>query len=121
MRTHPRENVYTCRKCGGFTVTVDLDEGITPYLLACRASGKHGDCPGMAESSGYPIGPRPKHIPDPQWEWYKPGELELREASPELRDYALHGGLFLRRLGAPKSDIPSGYIRDAHGTLHRIQ
>src|SRR3974377_965449 len=34
------ENVYTCRKCGGHTVTVDRDEGVTPFMIGCRESGE---------------------------------------------------------------------------------
>lgn len=61
----PRENVYTCLKCRGFTVTLDVDEGVTSFMLNCRASGREGDCDGMAVSAMYPKGPRPPHIPEP--------------------------------------------------------
>ena len=39
-------NVYVCQKCGGLTVTVDVDEGVTPFMLGCRATGKESDCDG---------------------------------------------------------------------------
>jgi len=32
-KTAPRENVYTCPKCHGHTVTVDVDEGVTPLTI----------------------------------------------------------------------------------------
>ncbi|MDO8476746.1 MAG: hypothetical protein Q7W02_11280 [Candidatus Rokubacteria bacterium] len=35
-------NVYVCPKCGRGTVTIDRDEGTTPFLLRCRASGREG-------------------------------------------------------------------------------
>lgn len=92
-----RENVYTCSKCGGYTVTVDLDEGVTPFMLRCRASGKEGDCDGMAQSAMYPNGPRPASIPPPAWEWYSPDIKELARSSPAMRDHAQRGGLFLRK------------------------
>ena len=51
--------------------------------------GKDGFCKGMATSSMYPKSPRPPHIGEPEWEWYKPegsdGEqLELRERTNAL-------------------------------------
>lgn len=33
----PRINVYVCRKCGGHTVTVDVDDGVTPFMIGCHA------------------------------------------------------------------------------------
>lgn len=105
------ENVYTCQKCGCFTVTIDTDEGVTPFMLDCRASGREGDCDGMAESAFYPKGPRPAHIPAPSWEWYKVerweviGEhrVETREyhnLDPGLKDHVDKGGLLIRKLNA---------------------
>lgn len=29
----PRENAYWCSKCKGYTVTVDVDDGVTPMFL----------------------------------------------------------------------------------------
>jgi hypothetical protein len=91
-----KENVYTCGKCGGMTVTIDLDEGVTPFMIDCRAAGKEGDCDGMARSACYPSGPRPSYVPAPAWEWYKPGPDELKKVSPGLKDHAKRGGLFIR-------------------------
>lgn len=33
MNFKGRENVYTCRKCGAYTTTIDRDEGVTPFLI----------------------------------------------------------------------------------------
>lgn len=92
-------NVYTCRVCKGYTVTIDVDPGTTPFMLSCRASGKDGDCPGMAQSSLYPKGPVPIALGPPMWEWYKPSEEELSnvEMDPRMVDHARSGGLFLRK------------------------
>jgi|HubBroStandDraft_2_1064218.scaffolds.fasta_scaffold74636_4 hypothetical protein len=92
-----RENVYTCEKCGGYTVTVDIDEGVTPFMLKCRASGKEGDCEGVALSAMYPKGPRPAHIPEPSWEWYKPSAKEIAAMPASWRDHYRKGGLHLRK------------------------
>lgn len=90
-------NVYVCPKCKGHTVTVDLDDGVTPFMLGCRANGTTSGCGGMAESSFYR--PNFNHGP-PAWEWYKPDQLELsnmRDANM-LRHVAM-GGLCLRKIG----------------------
>lgn len=90
-----RENAYRCRDCGGLTVTIDVDDGVTPMFLACRASGREGDCPGTAGSMMYPQGPRPAHIPEPAWEWFRPRTVQGLDA--ETRDHVQRGGLLLRR------------------------
>lgn len=96
----PRENVYTCQKCGGYTVTVDVDEGVTPFMIACRASGKVGDCRGQAYSAFYPKGPRPSHIPEPAWEWYRPtpeGQRRIDRKHPGMMQHFKNGGLDIRK------------------------
>lgn len=95
-----RENAYLCDVCGGYTTTIDVDDGVTPMLLACRASGEEGKCTGMARSLGYPSGPRPDAIPSPAWEWYKPGDLELMQIDQELFEHVRKGGLLLRKIAA---------------------
>jgi len=94
-----RENVYVCQKCGGLTVTVDIDEGVTPFMLKCRASGKEGDCDGFAQSSFYPSGPRPPHIPSPSWEWFKPTGKDYKKLSRAMKEHVDAGGLDIRRRG----------------------
>jgi hypothetical protein len=118
-----KENVYTCDKCGGMTVTVDVDEGVTPFTLICRASGREGDCDGRAYSSMYPNGPRPPHIPEPSWEWYRPDAEEMKFLSGAMREHVERGGLEIRRReGSPvvPSLEPAGYFRDRHGSLRRV-
>lgn len=128
--SEPRINVYTCRECGGHTVTVDVDEGVTPFMIRCRA-GKEVDaadagilrynqaleeygirirprptvkrgCHGMAYSSFYPRGPKPPHIGEPAWEWYKPTDADLAanyegDVLEGMREHVGKGGLDLRR------------------------
>lgn len=95
---HPdRVNVYVCQKCGGYTVTIDIHEGITPFMIRCRASGKEGDCSGMAESSFYPKGKLPAHIQPPAWEWFKPIGSEYKKLNRVMRKHVDKGGLDLRK------------------------
>lgn len=115
-----RENCYTCRQCGGHTVTVDRDEGVTPAFINCRASGREGDCRGVAESAGYPEAPRPKHIPEPQFEWRKYPDKMIEKLPLNQREHALRGGLFLVKIGSAERDL-EGYWRDARGTVRRLK
>lgn len=87
-------NVYTCPDCGGETVTIDVDPGVTPALLH-RPYAQHRApaCRGLARSSWYQ--PRPGH-PPPAWEWYRPTEEEARAAGPAMAEHARLGGLFIR-------------------------
>lgn len=91
------ENVYTCEECGGFTSTIDVDEGVTPFMILCRA---RPDCHGWAQSAMYPKGPRPPRIPAPAWEWYKPGADEMLTLSPANLGHVKQGGLLLRAIKA---------------------
>lgn len=84
-------NVYTCPVCRGETVTIDVDEGVTPFMIACRATAR---CNGWAKSSMYR--PRTGHAP-PAWEWYKPSASEAAKLSPGMRAHVEMGGLDLRR------------------------
>jgi hypothetical protein len=88
-----RENPYTCKVCGGVTNTIHVDHGVTPFMLDCRATP---GCKGMAVSSMYPMFERPAHIPEPTWEWYRPGpsqHLRVWEAR-----HVAQGGALIRPL-----------------------
>lgn len=101
----PRENAYMCSDCKKPTVTVDVDEGVTPAFLACRATE---GCPGMGHSMMYPKLPRPAEYPAPAFEWYKPTLAEVEETESEYPGSVLHwknGGLFLR----PRTDAQPVY------------
>ena len=92
----PRENAYVCPKCKAPTVTVDVDDGVTPMFLGCRATP---GCDGMAQSSMYPKEPRPPWVPEPAWEWYRPTlkQAKKKEARyPGTLDHVRRGGLLLR-------------------------
>ena len=99
----PKENVYICQKCGRHTVTVDVDEGVTPFMIRCREKdGPRRPCRGMAVSCSYPRGPKPAHIGPPRWEWYKPTDADLVKhyegnALERMREHVENGGLDIRR------------------------
>lgn len=107
------ENVYTCQKCGGRVTTIDVDQGVTPFMIRCRvdtadheilttyipgiAAQVKPNCGGQMHSSFYPLGRRPSSIPAPSFEWYMPDEEEKRGLSQMTLEHVEKGGLLLRR------------------------
>lgn len=87
-----RKNIYVCDRCAGHIVTVDLEEGVTPFLIPCEATD---GCKGMMKSSMYRVydqSMRASH------EWYRPTVL-MRLTGWE-REHVSKGGLLLRRVAA---------------------
>lgn len=84
----PRINVYKC-EYGCHTITVDVDHGVTPFMIKCRSvsrpgrplnpklTGNDGECIGIATSSFYPKGPKPSWIGEPTHEWRLPTKEEV--------------------------------------------
>lgn len=85
----PRINIYMCLM-GHHTVTVDVDHGVTPFMIPCEREG----CPATAKSSFYPKGPDPLNR-TPTHEWYKP--KSLKGLTPMERHHVEKGGLLLRK------------------------
>lgn len=82
-----RLNRYTCQTCGGQTITVDREEGVTPFMIECRATK---DCDGDMYSSFY------RDVEGvPTYEWRKPDPVEYAGMSPAMRDHIDRGGLNL--------------------------
>jgi hypothetical protein len=119
VRHYGYKNVYTCQKCGGKTITLDLAEGVTPFMLGCRASGNEFECDGFAQSAMYRI---PHDTPEHGWEWFRPVGSEYRKLSRAMKEHVDNGGLDIRkRADVSKSDDPKGYYRDSRGCLRRKQ
>lgn len=87
-----RENAYLCSSCHCYTATIDVDDGVTPMFLRCRATI---GCRGTAASLMYPPGARPRHLPAPAWEWYRPSR-GAQGLTPAEREHVEQGGLLLR-------------------------
>lgn len=95
MSYNGQKNVYTC-PAGHKTVTIDLDEGTTPFILRCQHrinDGKHA-CNEMARSSFYNVTPEEDQLPV-TFEWYKPASP--KDVSKDLREHVQKGGLVLRK------------------------
>jgi hypothetical protein len=87
-RTYGRVNAYTCQRCGEVTWTVDVDDGVTPFMITCRTGCRLGD----AHSAFYRV---PADHPEPTHEWYRPDE----EAGLRMDErHWKNGGLFLREI-----------------------
>lgn len=88
-----RFNRYTCESCGFIIHTVDLDEGVTPYIIRCR----HGDCDGVMRSHMYRV--TLDQLPD--YEWYRPSEEEIKGLGLDtgVLEHVRSGGLMLRQRG----------------------
>ena len=92
-------NAYTCGTCTITTTTVDIHEGVTPFLYRCP------HCGDMAESHFYPSGPIPAHLPPPTVEWYKPDARELKSFPMPIREHVSKGGLLDRDIPAEHKTI----------------
>lgn len=125
------KNAYWCPECHGYVVTIDVDQGVTPMFLACRAKGEPSnplnDCTGQMHSMMYPEEPWPDEdgygdrIPtEPTWEWYRPTSIadRVRHAAvagayarpgrprrhrqlTETEEHVAKGGLLLRPRETP--------------------
>lgn len=72
-------NAYTCSNRHR-TITIDLVEGVTPFMIRCP----HPGCQEMAQSCMYQTGQKQQ----PTHEWYKPTEEEMhKEAEVSFESY----------------------------------
>jgi len=112
MENAGEKNAYVCQKCGGETVTVNLADGVTPFVIKCRARWP-GECDGMAQSRFYQIDQ--SRLAD--WGWYRPEakDLEgLEQVAPGITDHVNRGGLTLRKLDSAERETYGGH-RVRHG------
>jgi len=86
--TSRRINQYTCWTCGGVITTIDRNTGVTPAMLACRATE---GCDGTMNSHRYTV----DQNLTPDYEWYKPAKLPRDH---DMRQYIEMGGLIIRKI-----------------------
>ena len=86
-------NAYRCDDCRDYTVVIHVDAGVTPMLLACRATE---GCMGRSVSLCYPDGPIPGFLLPAMWEWYRPDWQDPVMRDPGMREHVSLGGLALR-------------------------
>lgn len=102
-----RLNLYVCEH-GCHNITVDVDKGVTPFMIPCQFKGrpdrpanpalmKDGKCIGLAKSSMYPRELPPEvPYPVPTHEWYKPEGAEYDALQGGAKEHVDNGGLLLR-------------------------
>ena len=83
-----KRNAYICQQCHKTIVTVDRDEGTTPFIIGCRADPP---CGGQMLSHFY----RSDVSTEPSFEWRKPTQTEYKKASYAMKDHFDRGGLNL--------------------------
>lgn len=81
-------NIYVCSNCNKRTITIDKDDGTTPFMASCP------ECKSIAFSSFYNV----DQDLIPTHEWYRPEEKELENLDEETQEYVNNGGLLLRRI-----------------------
>lgn len=86
-----KKNIYTCDRCSGHIVTVDIDDGVTPFMIACEATQK---CHGMMRSSMYRVFDQTLKA---SHEWYRPSPATGGNLSAGALDHVMKGGLLLRQ------------------------
>jgi len=108
-----KRNGYTCRGCGWRVVTINRDDGVTPFLIGCQNDVPSGEDLAKAKAAGQAFGSSgcgafmesafyrvPQDL-EPSHEWYAPGERERkrmrRKGDPNL-EHVENGGLLLRRI-----------------------
>ena len=91
-----RRNAYICKTCNGVIITVDHDEGVTPFMLLCRATPK---CKGAMYSQFYRGALVEGSLPA-QFEWRKATYKEYAKASKPMQQHFDAGGLDIHPIAA---------------------
>jgi hypothetical protein len=90
-------NAYKCNTCLKCVLTVDMDRGVTPMFMGCKATE---GCNGTSNSAGYPkTSPPLESLDRPKYEWYRPeaNALGLFHEDQQVDEYIRRGGLLLRK------------------------
>ena len=93
-----RRNAYFCKECRKVTITVDVDEGVTPMFIECPHCDRQ-----MATSFMYQLPGCMRYdftkgisILPADYEWYKPDEKETLMLSKAEAEHVFKGGLLMR-------------------------
>lgn len=103
MELQHEKNAYRCEKCKGEIVTVNLSDGVTPFMIRCRANWP-GECGGMAQSRMYNIDQSRPAL----WGWYTPDAEALAKLDSETQEHVRKGGLILRKLDGAERVMHGG-------------
>ena len=89
-----RINQYKC-ECQQLFVTVDTDEGVTPFAVRHKSFQPGTDCEGMARSRFYSEALQKMQATH---EWFTPSALDAVKMGKQVLEHIQKGGLVLRRL-----------------------
>ena len=81
-------NIYTCQTCRGHLVTRDVDRGVTPFMIGCKAIP---GCGGHMQSSMYRVFDQTMAETH---QWYRPPAVQV--LTPAEQQHVRQGGLLLR-------------------------
>lgn len=84
-----KRNSYQCTTCRGIVFTEDRDEGVTPFMLDCRATE---ECHGDMHSAFYRL-PEQAALVRPHYVWRKPTSEEYAAMSKDMKFHIDQGGL----------------------------
>jgi hypothetical protein len=82
-----RLNRYCCEKCHKNIITIDRDEGATPFMIPCMRTA---ECPGPMTSRFYQV---EEVWGEPTYEWRKPTKKEYKKMSAAMKQHIDQGGL----------------------------
>lgn len=116
----PKKNAYTCEKCRFSIITVDVNTGVTPFMITCKGCEK-----AHARSAFYRI----DQALTASHEWYMPTDLTGLKPGEVVHVQA--GGLLLRQIdlgpehtatklavALDKADLPEMARRARTGWYH---
>jgi len=95
-----QRNSYQCTTCHGIVFTEDKDDGVTPFMLGCRATD---GCGGTMESAFYRLPDQAAKV-RPHYVWRKPTAKEYAALTTAMKAHIDQGGLDLYPLG-PAADV----------------
>ncbi len=89
-----KKNIYLCPSCGHGFVSLDVDDGTTPFMTKCL------NCNDMAQSMFYAAPQEVLARINPALEWYSPSPKSVKKMSPAAQQHCARGGLISRLTGA---------------------
>lgn len=97
MSFEGKRNLYLCKGCGFGFVTLDVDEGTTPFMTQCPRP----ECGGWAQSFMYRVPQQWLEEAPVVLEWYHPSPEEYAKLSPGVKAHVDTFRLISRRAAKP--------------------
>jgi len=95
-----RRNAYFCKSCRKVTITVDVNEGVTPMFILCPDCKKEHATSLMYQIPGCMRFDMIKGIGSilpAEYEWYTPEASEIKKLSSMEKEHVKKGGLMMRK------------------------